>query len=114
MSFYKDEITIDLSEDYTSDWIYLDTYKSLIDELTINSRHKNVTGTTDGTIEVHQLFGDDLEEGYDVLHTFEINSPNGRNAIKTSVDCLAVRFKYNKNNVTGGNAILSLILAGKY
>lgn len=111
--FKKDTEIIDLASNLTTSWIYLDDYKSLIDEVTINLSYSGVTGTLNGTIDVELLFDDNTTEDYSTIGSFTIDSASGRSGIRTSTDCMAIRFKYTKNSVTGGTARMNYIIAGK-
>lgn len=113
MATRKKDISFNLNENYTSEWFYLDDYNSIIDELTLLVANKNATGTLDGVVTFYQLIGDNEEEDFIDAHIFNLTTANDKQAISTNSDCMAIKFEYAKNNITGGTGRVSFTLSGK-
>lgn len=110
-AFTKGTVLIDMSLDETTDWVYLNEYKPIINESTVHYNITGGTGTFDGTVAFQQLYGTDENVDFDTVETLNITSGTMKNVVNTAKDCIAIRFVYTKNNITAGTLKINYILA---
>ena len=104
----------DMSQNLTSEWIFLNKQKSIIDEFVCFIRWKTATGTTlNGTLVLELLFGDNETEDDDTLDTIEITTEAGKESRSNLIDCVAVRVIYTANDIASGELTVTLFNSGK-
>lgn len=104
---------IDMAVDKITDNIYLTDLKKTIDEFSVTMNWKNVTGTPNGTIDIIAVIDDSERDANDIIDTINIDSLTGKETRFGTIDCQAIRFEYEGNNILGGTLEIVTKLSGK-